>query len=369
MPSRREVIKALAAGAALLPLVSAPVRAALAPGGWLTGYGGDAGSDFGVARIAADLRVTPLFISSQRLHSILKHPRRAEFCAPARRPGTELLVWRDGAAPRSLPAAEGRHFYGHGAFSADGRVLFATENDYDGEHGVIGLYDAENGYRRLGEIASGGIGPHQMHLHPDGRHLLVANGGLLTHPATGRAVLNLGALSPCLSLIDPAGGGTVVAEARLPDEQSHMSIRHFDVTADGTVVFGMQAQGAATGHPPLVATWRPGAAPRPLPAPTGGWPAFAGYVGGLALDRSGRITAATSPRGGLAAFWDLAAGTLLGTFAAADICGIAATGSDRQFLLTTGTGVLVTLDLGPAGPRVRHRQRVDMKFDNHCREV
>lgn len=366
MLNRRRFLEA-AAGAALIPLVAAPVRAALAPGGWLTGYGDDAGPDYGVARIAADLRVTPLFASRQRLHYILRHPGRAEFCAPARRPGTELLFWRDGAAPQALPAAEGRHFYGHGAFSADGRVLFAAENDYDGERGVLGLYDADNGYRRLGEITSGGIGPHQMHLHPDGRHLVVANGGILTHPATGRAVLNLGAMSPSLSLIDPAGGGTVVAEARLPDDQSHLSIRHFDIAADGTVVFGMQAQGAPTDHPPLVAIWRPGTAPRPLPAPAGGWQVLAGYVGSVALDHSGRIAAATSPRGGLAVFWDLTAGTALGSFASVDICGIAPAAAAGQLLLTTGAGLLVTLDLSTGRPVVRQERRVDMKFDNHCR--
>ena len=67
-------------------------------------------------------------------------------------------------------------------FSADGSLLYATENAFDSGEGRIGLYAADDGFRRRGEFASHGIGPHQLCLAPDGQTLLVANGGIRTHP-------------------------------------------------------------------------------------------------------------------------------------------------------------------------------------------
>src|SRR5438552_1061500 len=78
----------------------------------------------------------------------------------------------------------------HGAFSADGSLLYATENDNLTGSGLIGIYDATAGYRRLGEMSSRGIGPHDLALMPDGMTLAVANGGLRTLPESGREVLN-----------------------------------------------------------------------------------------------------------------------------------------------------------------------------------
>src|SRR5690606_30895384 len=109
----------------------------------------------------------------------------------ARRPGTFALVIDvvHGRILYRIASAESRHFYGHGAFSSDGRLLYATENDFAGERGVIGIYDAADGYRRAGEIPSYGIGPHELRLLADGTTLAVANGGILTRPDLPRVKL------------------------------------------------------------------------------------------------------------------------------------------------------------------------------------
>ena len=41
----------------------------------------------------------------------------------------------------TIPSIEGRHFFGHGVFSPDGKLLYATENDFEAARGVIGVYD------------------------------------------------------------------------------------------------------------------------------------------------------------------------------------------------------------------------------------
>jgi len=73
------------------------------------------------------------------------------------------------------------------AFARDGRTLFATETAIETGDGVLGIYDAAADYRRRGEVPTHGLDPHEVRLMPDGRTLVIANGGILTHPdAPGR---------------------------------------------------------------------------------------------------------------------------------------------------------------------------------------
>ncbi|WZB72391.1 DUF1513 domain-containing protein [Achromobacter xylosoxidans] len=61
-----------------------------------------------------------------------------------RQPGFFALGFGlDGATgPVELDLPQDRHFFGHGAFFDDGWLLAATENDFDGGRGVLGIYDA-----------------------------------------------------------------------------------------------------------------------------------------------------------------------------------------------------------------------------------
>jgi hypothetical protein len=122
-----------------------------------------------------------------RGHDIVARPGGTELVVFARRPGNWAVVL-DLAYRRiaqTILAREDRHFYGHGAFSADGRLLLASENNADTGDGLLGIYDATDGYRRMGEIGSRGIGPHDLKLLPDRKTLAVANGGLRTLPDRG----------------------------------------------------------------------------------------------------------------------------------------------------------------------------------------
>ena len=174
--------------------------------------------DFALALIDARGRMLAQADMPGRPHAIAASADGRLLAAAARRPGRYLHVLSgDDLAPLAeISAAAGRHFYGHGTFSADGKWLYTTENDYDRARGVIGVWDAENGFRRAGAFSSGGIGPHDMRLMPDGRHLVVANGGIETHPDSGRAKLNLPTMRPNISFLDASG--TVVAQFEPPPE-------------------------------------------------------------------------------------------------------------------------------------------------------
>ncbi|MEN0087137.1 MAG: DUF1513 domain-containing protein [Pseudomonadota bacterium] len=178
-----------------------------------------------------------------RGHDIIANPATGDTVAFARRPGTFAAVFdrHSAKSPHLISSAQGRHFYGHGTFSTDGRLLYATENDYDNAVGKIGIYDATSGYTRLGEFDSFGIGPHEVALMPDGKTLLVANGGIETHPDYGRQKLNLTTMRSTVAKIDLTSGHLKSLHS-LPASATRLSLRHCAVGADGTAYLGGQTQ-------------------------------------------------------------------------------------------------------------------------------
>ncbi len=141
-----------------------------------------------------------------RGHAAAVHPDRAEAVAFARRPGRFGLVidCATGREIARLETPEETHFYGHGAFTADGRFLFTTENAFDIPDGRIGIWDAEKRYTRVGDVASGGLGPHEIIRLASGA-FAVANGGIRTHPAFPRAKLNLPDMVTGLAVLSESG--------------------------------------------------------------------------------------------------------------------------------------------------------------------
>jgi hypothetical protein len=148
-----------------------------------------------------DLRAVEL---PARGHDIALRPGGSECVAFARRPGrVGVAVPMDKRPPVWFESKPDRHFFGHGVFSADGRLLYTTENDYDHGRGVIGVRDATDGYKQVAELDGHGVGPHDLALLSDGRTLVIANSGILTHPDSYREELNLNTMPAFARLCGP----------------------------------------------------------------------------------------------------------------------------------------------------------------------
>ncbi|WP_075222393.1 DUF1513 domain-containing protein [Acuticoccus yangtzensis] len=253
----------------------------------------------------------------------------------ARRPGTFAVVLdlRAGRRAAAFSAPEGRHFYGHGFFTPDGRLLYATENDYDGERGVIGIYDTAT-WGRIGEVETGGIGPHEAILMADGRTVAIANGGILTHPDYPRMKLNLADMAPSLSYLDLVTGD-ILETAALPAAYHQLSIRHLTAAGDGSIWFGGQYEGAASDVVPLIGRHQPGRAIEIIAAPDH-YAGMNNYIGSVATSADGALIAASSPRGGQVMVFDAATRALVATRRAPDVCGLAPAG--RDFVASDGAG-------------------------------
>ena len=126
------------------------------------------------------------------------------------------------------PPKPERHFFGHGVFSADGRLLYTTENDYERAAGMIGVRDATDGYKQIGEFPAHGLEPHDIALLADGRTMVIANGGIQTHPDRGDDELNLPDMQPSLVYVDVATGD-LLEEHRLAPALHQLSIRHLAI--------------------------------------------------------------------------------------------------------------------------------------------
>ena len=267
----------------------------------------------------------------ERGHDIALRPGSGEWVAFARRPGRfGVAVPTDGRAPVWFNAKPDRHFFGHGVFSADGKLLYTTENDYAHAQGIIGVRDATDGYRQIGEFPARGMEPHDVQLLSDGCTMVIANGGIKTHPDSGADELNLPDMKPSLVYVDLATGD-VVEEQKLAPDLHQLSIRHLALAANDTVVFGCQYRGPEADAPPLLGFHRRGEQPVIVPAPNETQTALQNYIGSVSADAGGGIVAASAPKGGLITYWDVNDRRFLGSCELNDGCGIAPTRHRGEF--------------------------------------
>ena len=263
----------------------------------------------------------------------------------ARRPGRFLVKvdLHEWVVADTAWSPQGRHVYGHAALSSDESTLYVTENDYETGEGRIGVYNVGPPFKRVDDFSSRGIGPHDILRWPGSDYLVVANGGIRTHPNTGREKLNLETMAPSVVLIDPMNG-SLLAQARPPDGWRYVSIRHMDISTNGLVAIGMQWEGDGPSPAP-VAVWD-GSGPISFTGESSRETlSLGGYVGSVSFDRSGTTIAATSPHGGMTAFWEADTLRPLGSWPLVDVCGLCTGASERSFVVTSGLGTALAIDL------------------------
>lgn len=360
MWSRRAFLRAAGAGftASLLPSrAEALGRAELVlassiekPGG---GYGAVLLSETGTLLSTVDL--------PDRGHDVTFSPSDGRGVVFARQPGTFAVVFDPSGnmPPETLTSAEGRHFFGHGAFSPDGRLLYATENDFDNARGVVGIFGVAGGFARIGEFDTYGVGAHEMLLTPDATTLVVANGGIETHPDYGRTEINLATMDPSLSFID-ARSGALIGQLRLAADLHQLSIRHMAFDAAGRVWFGCQFRGDPERYPQLLGCATRDGDIRLIALPEDALLDLRNYVGAVAASRDGSLIAISSPQGNTILAIDVASEAVVAAVGLDNGCGLV--GDGPGFLASSGEGQLIGLaGAGSAGGNFSFR------FDNHLR--
>lgn len=359
---RRNFLK-LAAGA----LVLGPVRLLASDGRQLLlSCRADTANHYFLSAVDAAGRLHFDIPLPARGHGVTVRPGHGECVVFARRPGDYLWAVNlaSGQVSHRIQAPAERRYYGHGVFEPAGRLLYVTENDFEAGRGVIGVYDAADGYKRLGELPGHGVGPHELKMLGDGRTLVIANGGIQTHPDMGRSKLNLPDMDPNLAYVD-RHDGKLLGAYRPPAQWHQLSIRHLDVGPDDTVCVGMQYQGPKTHRPPLVALHRGQDGLQLVSAPDDIQARMTNYCGSVTCDSSGALFAISSPRGGIVTAWSARDGGYLGHVELADGCGIAAGQAARELLVSSGTGDIVRFGAGLARGDYADLSSLGVRWDNH----
>jgi hypothetical protein len=336
---RRDFLKAAGAGFA----------AAMTPAAWANTLDADAvfatafvkrDGGFGAAVLSEGGQMLHSIALPGRGHDVAYDPVSKRAVVFARQPGTFAVVFDHSgrAEPLTIASVPGRHFFGHGVFSVDGALLYATENDFDNAAGMVGIYDARSDFARVGEFPTYGVGPHELLLMDDGRTIAIANGGIETHPDFGRAELNIATMQPSYVLVDRISGD-LIERHELPPALHHLSIRHMDADAGGTVWFGCQYRGPATDRPLLVGRARRGKALELIDMPQDVLSGLRNYVGSVAANPAAGTVAVTSPQGNSLTVIDAASGNVVRATTLTEVCGVAPDGAG--FLATTGAGDIV----------------------------
>lgn len=290
-----------------------------------------------------------------------RDPQRVVFFA--RRPGTQAFeLHRDTMQVRTIfETRAGRHLAGHGVFSHSGDVLYVPEHDYEHARGVLSVRDARD-FRIVGEIDTHGIDPHEVLWSADGSMLMVANGGIMTHPRSFRRKLNIPTMDPSLCAID-ARSGECREQWRLPDHL--LSIRHLAIASDGTIVAGLQYEGDAEHPPGVVAVHRPGSGLQLLSAPASQMPTFKGYVASVTLSEPHDLVAAACPYGGGIACWSLREGRYLGFIRGSEPYGVSRL-ADGTVVASQRDGTAFDLDETRLRSHFLHfTSKAEIRWDDH----
>jgi hypothetical protein len=249
----------------------------------------------------------------KRAHEVLLLPASlglpGQALAVARRPGEYLLRFdtRTLRAVQWHGIEDDRVLCGHACFAPDGSALYTSETSTDTGAGYIAVRDPVNLEKRT-EFPSGGLDPHMLLVEPDGT-LLVANGGRLNLPETGRSLRNPGHMDSNLTRLD-ARSGAVTQVWRLDDP--FLSLRHLARAPNGTVAVALQAEhtDAAARHAAPLLALLDGDGLRSVPLPEHlGLGGYGGDVACITHPQHGDRFAISATRSGQLAWWSTQGGS------------------------------------------------------------
>ena len=283
----------------------------------------------------------------------------------ARRPGTFILEvdFNTGTITNEITSQIHSHFYGHGVVSPKHNLLLTSENDFATGQGLIVLRDTQN-YQVVEQFSSGGIGPHQLSLMPDGKSIVIANGGIQTHPEIPRKKLNIETMEPNLAYLDITSGK--VTDSFTLDNHK-LSIRHLAVSKQGKVIAGLQYQGSKNDLVPLAVSHHGEGALQYLTANNNTWRRMNQYTASVCIDDSLDMVAISCPRADLITYWSLSKGEYLSHEKFADGAGL--TRLDKIYA-TSGKGRLISTkaDSNPSAEKLALTFST-LKWDNHLTHI
>lgn len=272
------------------------------------------------------LEVGPGVIPTDFLpHGIVLHPRTPQrvLLFEKKGPGACEVDLLQGGVVRTVDTEPTQHFYGHGAWSADASLLYATEAVLDGKSGVVAVRDGQT-MARLGTFPTYGHSPHDCRLIDDGRVLVITNGG--GDLGSGHR--------PNVAYVD------VQSEALLDQvvfDNERINAGHLGLSDDKDLVVVSAPRDGLDKDLPGAISFRPlGGEVIPMKGPEEVLQRMTSETLSLALHEPTHVVAATNPAGDLVTFWDYRTGTLVGSLPMDDPRSVGVTLDGEAFVIGHG---------------------------------
>lgn len=111
-------------------------------------------------------------------HGVIKNPNANHkvLVFEKKGPGGAEIDLKDNKLLGRIKPDKGCAFYGHGAYSKDGKLVYATEYDEETYAGKMTIRDATD-FKLVGEFPTHGEWPHDCQFIDDGKVVAITNGG------------------------------------------------------------------------------------------------------------------------------------------------------------------------------------------------
>lgn len=234
-------------------------------------------------------------------HGVIKNPLAEErvIVFEKKGPGAAEIDLKANAVSTRIQPAKGCEFYGHGAYSKDARLLYATEYEKSTYEGKMTIRDAAD-FKVIDEFPTYGEWPHDCQFIEDGRVVAITNGG--GHIKGGAA--------PCVTFVD-ATNGELIEKITFENPQINAGHLMLSSNLDLAVTHAMregldnrQALGAMSLRPK-------GGEFRTMATPHEVVTAMKGETLSLCMHEKSQVVGATNPFGapdGLLTFWNYRTG-------------------------------------------------------------
>lgn len=336
LQSRRQVLKTLAAGCAL-PLLPAcnfftPPKTQY----WLSAAGAKQ-QDYALAW-SSPSNTSQNLNTPFRGHGLAQHPNKPhQAIMVSRRPGNEGVVLdiKKQSTKAMFKSPDHLFMEGHACFNHNADLLYCSESNRHNNNGVISIRESKH-YTMTKELSSGGIGPHEILLHPTQKNtLVIANGGLIKNESG--EIVNGDTLESNISFLDLSTGQI---KQRFYSSEKKASLRHMDISQDGIIAVAIQMQRKFANHqePTQLTALIKDDKFTPLIAPKELLLKMKDYVGSVRINNKHRTVAFTSPKGDLALFWNIDSGKFLGQHYFHNVCGLTVSLDEKYFVLSNSAG-------------------------------
>jgi hypothetical protein len=278
-------------------------------------------------------------------HGLAPHPldRRRAVLFEKKGPGCCEVDLMENRVTRPILTREGRAFYGHGAFSKGGDVLFATETRLATHDGLVCIRDGKT-YEEIGEFPTYGKSPHDLKLVDGGKTLLMTNGGGPIDDPEG---------APSVTFVDAASAKLL---ERLTFDTPRINAGHLALSREGDLV---TISAPRDGLPKTAlggVTMRSGRGPFvTMSEPPGVISRMVGESLSLCIHEATGVVGVTNPDGNVVTFWDVKQQRLVKTLDLPAPRGLTHTLGGEYLALGYGAGTMTLLSPTTLEPVAEHR--------------